>query len=402
MQNEAQQLVDLAANPDTDEETMVQAAQALFEAAADASPEAGRAALITLSSGFTNDDPQKSGFLAVVCGALVENGFSPEPLVGPILQQFRELIPPATRFMEACEERLPESEEEEEEEEETDEFVVVEEESEEEGDAPDLTGMSLDELTSLFQAPGEEDDEDEEIDEELAAVMEEVAVEMPDEANAWIGIEAFSRAAITVLSASPEARAVSRDLRASAEQFETFAPWGHWITLLLSVLDNEPIVVIEPAAKTGFVGTMSGISGNFQLQTLLMDVYPRAPGEEPRISQEVAENARGLGEQVLEETLHGSWNLYTYQALRSDHTLPEAEDFDSAPYWIWGEGKPEDIPTVDNHRVILLGPPTYERMWRVQREFDQLKADITITQLLTPEEVDTWLSRLVAANNEQV
>ena len=58
----------------------------------------------------------------------------------------------------------------------------------------------------------------------------------------------------------------------------------------LTVLDEEPYVAIEPATRTGIVGRMSGIVENFQLNTLLMDEFPR---DEPRVSKEAVAVARG-------------------------------------------------------------------------------------------------------------
>ena len=41
---------------------------------------------------------------------------------------------------------------------------------------------------------------------------------------------------------------------------------AHWLDRILSVFDRAPILVIEPSTQLGFMGTMTGISGNFQLQ----------------------------------------------------------------------------------------------------------------------------------------
>ena len=45
-------------------------------------------------------------------------------------------------------------------------------------------------------------------------------------------------------------------------------------------------------------------------------------------------------------------------------------------YWIWNEGVPADIPTFEGTRVVLLGPPPYERSWNSVRRFPDLAVDL--------------------------
>ena len=110
---------------------------------------------------------------------------------------------------------------------------------------------------------------------------------------------------------------------------------------MLTVLDEEPYVAIEPATRTGIVGRMSGIVENFQLNTLLMDEFPR---DEPRVSKAAVAVARGNGPQQIDETVTGVWNLYSYGALLPGGELAEATDRAYADTWIWNEGMPADIP----------------------------------------------------------
>ena len=46
------------------------------------------------------------------------------------------------------------------------------------------------------------------------------------------------------------------------------AGWVHGLTL---VLDDEPLIVLDPDSGCGFQLTMSGIGDNYQLHTLLAD-----------------------------------------------------------------------------------------------------------------------------------
>ena len=178
-----------------------------------------------------------------------------------------------------------------------------------------------------------------------------------------------------------------------AEKIEEVHEAGGWLRAMLTVLDEAPYVAIEPATRTGIVGRMSGIVENFQLNTLLMDEFPR---DTPRVSKAAVAVARGSGPQQIEETVTGVWNLYTYAALQPGGELPDATDRDYADTWIWNEGMPADIPVLDGHRVILLGPAEPTRTWPAQRMFLKLPARLN-AQLLDGGELDEWLAKIEAA-----
>ena len=171
-----------------------------------------------------------------------------------------------------------------------------------------------------------------------------------------------------------------------------------WLWKLLQVLDDEPMVVIDPKKRTGIVGRMNGIAENFQLNILLMDVFPRGWFSRRRVSKAATNVARGIGPQQTNETIIGVWNLCTADALRPNHTLSEFNDAKGGSTWIWNEGIPADIPVAFGHRVILLGPASYVRGWGSQRAFNRLHADISNIRKLSTSEVTTWLDRLSSLN----
>jgi hypothetical protein len=143
---------------------------------------------------------------------------------------------------------------------------------------------------------------------------------------------------------------------------------------------------------------MSGVVENFQLNVLLMDVFPRSGFlARRRVSKQVADIARGLGPQQSDDTVTGVWNLYTYQAIGLDLTLPSPSDYNASACWVWNEGSPEDIPVFEEHRVILLGPASYSRSWRSQRMFDKLPASLDIERQLSKNEAKDWLKRMATA-----
>jgi hypothetical protein len=130
---------------------------------------------------------------------------------------------------------------------------------------------------------------------------------------------------------------------------------------------------------------------------LLMDGFPRGLLSAPRVSASAAQVARGEGPQQTGEHLTGHWNLYGWTALTKKKTLPDPKDHGSQAHWVWNEGTPADIPSFEGTRVILLGPPSYERTWSSQRLFSRLPAELTVDRKLSGAEVDQWLDRMARA-----
>jgi len=76
------------------------------------------------------------------------------------------------------------------------------------------------------------------------------------------------------------------------EQSDDTALRAHWLEGLAMVLDDEPLVVLDPASGRGYRLTMSGVGDNFQLHTLLADRLSGrdgVPGLEPPRRDWVAE-----------------------------------------------------------------------------------------------------------------
>ncbi len=226
--------------------------------------------------------------------------------------------------------------------------------------------------------------------------MEKEFESAPGDAMAWTVVESFYLPTIAVLSFSPEYRKAASHFLEDALQISEFSGGAHWIARILQVLDQEPFIAIEPDTAIGIIGTMTGISGNFQLNELLMATFPQK-GMFPRrrVSKLVEETARGNGPQQPGEGVTGHWNLCTWKALDKNGRLPDGLD---AANWIWNEGVPADIPVFDGHRVILLGKASYSRNWASCRDFSKLKADLTIARRLDAKEVDAWLKKFAAAS----
>lgn len=353
--NAAQALIE-AARRDADADSSIPGrAQPFFRAAKAASPAEIDEAIRLLTDTFDLLPAARAGELALVCGALVERGADPMALAGPLTARLTALMELAATFLE----------------------------------------------TSLARMPNPGADEEEEEDKAIAKIesaMQSVEREMPQGADAWHALKRFWQAGIAVFSRSAAARSEAKPLRAAAGRIATQHEAGHWLHMILGVLDNEPYLAIEPSTFTGILGRMSGVVDNFQLNTLLMDGLPRKGFfSKRRVAPRIADIARGLGPQQTNDTVTSVWNLYTWKAVRPDLTLPEPNAEGAHANWVWNEGAPEDIPVFEGRRVILMGPPTYPRSWRSQRMFTDLKAELAIDQKLTGDEITDWLKRMAAA-----
>lgn len=362
IQQAARQLISVAADNAAGQADVQSAAQKLFDAAGASSAAEVQEAMRLLAEAFSEERLRlsRAGFLALVGGALVENGHDPAPLFEPLFRKLHSLFESANRLAQTCIARMPQPKNEDQ---------------------------------------GKADDKQEDPQEIFERLRQEAAMDMPAENAAWEALKVFWRPAIAVCSVSPSARAAGRGLTPVAEELADYHEAGHWLSLMLSVLDDEPLLVIEPSARTGILARMSGVVDNFQLQMLLMDQFPQAGFlARRRISRQAAEIARGDGPQQIDETVQGAWNLYTCEAASPDGRLPDRNNYGNSRMWVWGEGTPADIPVFEGRRVVLLGPASYDRSWGCQRTFAGLRADLKIEKTLTPAEVADWLRRMAAAN----
>ena len=213
-------------------------------------------------------------------------------------------------------------------------------------------------------------------------------------------------ALIRALSADAGARRSVASRLAIPKDLEELQPGAGWLRLLLSVLDEEPLLVLHFPSRRGFRTRISGISSNFQLHTLLADAliersrlrqfFSRAGKElgRPAPHPDVVAVCDGSGPQTIDRPSEGVWNLYQWRAIDATGNLPLKVD---PKLWIWGEGIPTDIERFGDSRVLILGPPAYAREWNTAREFAGLHASVRVEAPLTDSESKEWLRRFAGA-----
>jgi hypothetical protein len=319
-----------------------------------------RAALAALSDGLDEfSEPGRIGATLMVIGALIEHGVDPSPAIERLMELLRHSLERAAHMIRIASATL------------------------------DQPPADLDEDATRHWA-----------EERLAEELSRAPDWDPEGIHAWGVLERGWPAFIALFSKSPRARTACRDLRPLAIELADHHEAGHWLAVMLAVLHKEPFVAIEPSTGIGVKGTMSGIADNFQLHVLLMDAFGPVGRlrKRRRVSERAAAVARGEGPQQIDETVTGAWNMYTCDALKSNplHLPRPADAQSSLDSWIWNEGTPADIPTVDGHRVILLGPPSYSRGFGAQRLFHDLPATL-VAEHMDRAEVADWLRRIAAA-----
>lgn len=236
------------------------------------------------------------------------------------------------------------------------------------------------------ESRGEADDE---VDEN-----EWVGIRLCDE-RAWVLIGETHLAAVALLGADAGARKNQRRLLPALRRLEPYHPGAAWLRQILDVLDDEPIIVIDVARRTGARGTMTGVASNFELFVLI--AHAAANLELPRPPEAAVRCLLGQGAQDSGIVVETAFNAYAYSALGEHERLPEPSDYGGSAHWIWGEGEPWEIPALDGTRVVLIGPPSYARLVPAQRTFAALRAELRL-EPLPADDVAGWLARIARAN----
>jgi hypothetical protein len=206
-------------------------------------------------------------------------------------------------------------------------------------------------------------------------------------ALAWFDVGHWVNLMITVMARREfrNAAGLLPEIGETAVELGDRVPRAHWLPGLAHVLDDEPVVVIDDATGRGFRLTMSGVSDNFQLHTLLADRL-------------IGDPARGL---LAGERPAPAW----VAAATTAPPRPPAGDiiqrrfrlFDATGTYIYPEGRPADIPLTEGARVIVLHPPRGDYGWTCGRTYEHMVPALTLDHIMTPDQADTWRARIAPA-----
>jgi hypothetical protein len=344
-------LIDAAAKPLAWDETQ-EAAREVCNFAATVSSDEVNSVLARLRALIRTADIPTAGILALCCGALVEAGGDPALTIEAIADRLPETMALAQKFVDAC----------------------IKESGENDGDL-------------------------------VADFGDQVREHYPDEANAFHALDPLGLGTIAMLSRSAAVRALVRqrypELLKLAWQLRAYHERAGFLATMLRVLDCEKLLAIHPELRRGYLLEMTGIGTNFELFILLADVLlgdPASgwlPGERP--DPRAAAACRDSNVVAGADSAHGAFNVWNWSALQPDQTLPSGSQMAGSEHWVWMEGVPADIQTLDGLRIVLLGPPPYARILPAGRCFRDMTADLRVTRMLPPTEVEEWLRRISSA-----
>jgi len=367
------------------------AASRFLAVAPAASPEDRSEAVRRLAAHVAADDLKRADLTATICGSLVEKGADPAPLEEPLLERF---VPALRQLAEqVAQEPIATAEVPAED---PAQIIIEQPEQTETGvrNGKPMKRPGL--LRTLWRLAV--------ASRKLRRAMREqqrlAAARPVSEVEATVN--ALGGGAIAMFSASPALRTAHPEVRDLARALSGRVDCCGWLDSVFEVLEDEPLLVIEPSTERGILARLSGVDVNFTLTMLLMHGFPGEDGKpHSRLSEKAASVLRGDAQQVCEQVT-GVWNLYNWPAIDERGGLPPGQA--NSKHWIWNEGKPADIAVFEGRRVVLLGPPAYTRTWQAERTFAAMRPQLRIEKVLTPDEVRGWLAKMIAARpgNPQV
>lgn len=336
----------LAAMEARDPAGFIDAVPGIARAVPESAPDAVQAALVRLEPALSLPFGI-AGDLAGLVGSMVDYGTDPAPVVPTLVDRAAAAMESAARFAELHRAAF--------------------------GDPPrpgahDEIGPALERFTAPAAGHG--------LDEREAELL----------VQAWFCADDWVQPVLYLCQREDVRRTLpQRDrLLAAIEPLREHHGTPDWLAGLLLVVDDEPLVVLDrgfAGTGRGYRVTIGGIGDNFQLHTLLAAALirdGRLPGRPPS-GIEVA--AARTGEDLQPAGgVRGNWNLV-----------------DAHGEWIWGEGRPADIPHLDGVRVVVLDREPYSRSWNTGRQYPLMTPDVRVDGELSPAEAAAWLARVKPA-----
>src|SRR5262245_1034042 len=102
-----QHLISTVRDSSSRDADMQVAAQSLLDSAGRVTATEANAALLELARHISIDDLSRAAFLALVCGALVENGCDPAALRQPLIERLKSLLESSARLAGSCVAQIP-------------------------------------------------------------------------------------------------------------------------------------------------------------------------------------------------------------------------------------------------------------------------------------------------------
>lgn len=368
----AHTLADVSRGADHDEDAVLDVARRLSAAIDDADEGVrGKALAVLLERLRTSsvDDADGVAHVALAAGALVETGLPADELAAILLDKVPAVLVAARRYADRClaHPDMPKQEDEEEDEDNDDE---------EEDDDTLLQVDERDVPIGVFAAG---------LDDDRAGAAALYAL------HEWTlpTVSSWSRSRGTLKKAV--ANEALQQAAAAMSQSSAF-----WIDKLLSVQLEATWLIVSPLEQRAFRVVVDEVVSNFDLHALLaaalLPLGLAGTGNDKAVTDFISGAVNSPDDDVDTDHVVGTWNLYTWHAAPLLATGLEVPSM----LWVWGEGEPLDVPSFNGERVVVVGPPAYERGWGLGRVFSGLHPRITVQRELAKDEVDAWMQAAAA------
>jgi hypothetical protein len=201
---------------------------------------------------------------------------------------------------------------------------------------------------------------------------------------------------MTMLCRDVDARKRARErteLVRAAESARSGHPYGYYLAELLSMADDERLVVLDVTRKRGFRVRLTAMRNNFHLFTLLQDALLPGDARLNSLAVSIAKSERMLAEVSPSEwSARGEhdravWGFGTWMAIGSA----------KPSHWIWGEMRPTEIPMLDGERIVLLGPLELPRSWEIAvfvPLHSALRSSVQIEETFSGAAFDAWIAKI--------
>jgi hypothetical protein len=218
--------------------------------------------------------------------------------------------------------------------------------------------------------------------------LDELAARMPGERRAWESLPDLLDDALTLLPVETAARRTARaidGLPAAAGELADVVPGAKELSELLAVPDDQVVLAVHPASRTGLRAVVRGVAEVHQLQVLLANEWAG-----PRPDRRIVDACRDARPDPDAAVFFARWQLFHPAALRPDGTLPRG--FGGSDRWVWGGQSPAELPLEKGERVVLLGEPAYRPGWEVGRKFPRLNGEMEVVERMTTAAVTDRLA----------
>ncbi|MGH3627029.1 MAG: hypothetical protein ACRDRL_06255 [Sciscionella sp.] len=208
-------------------------------------------------------------------------------------------------------------------------------------------------------------------------------------AYSWFSLDDWINPLISAMMISREFRSAMQwreEVADGANRLKHRSERAHWLHGLCLVLDDEPLIVLDPSSGRGFRLTMSGVGDNFQLHTLLADRLIR-PEHGGLLDSQPPEPAW-----VAAATTASPGPFDPITPVKRRFRL-----FDGHGSYIYPEGRPADIEPLDGVRVLVLHPANGNYGWNNARAYVSMAPTLTLDGKIEPAETAHWLSRIAPA-----